>query len=371
VHPVTLSVVIPCYNEATLEDCVNGVLSIEDDTLALEVIIVDDGSTDGSLQVAEGLANRVPGIVVLRHEMNQGKGAALRTGLKAATGEFVAIQDADLEYDPADLKRLLTPLTSGDADVVIGSRFISAGLHRVLYFWHFVGNRVLTTLSNMLTDLNLTDMESGYKVFRREVVQSLHIEENRFGVEAELVAKIAQMRLRIYEMGVSYRGRTYAEGKKISMKDAWRTLYCILKYNLHKVPVAIQFLFYTFIGGVAALVNLLIFLSLRRADATMAASTLTAFFVAAAVNYYLSVKLLFRQKARWTTWTELAAFVGVVVTVAMVDLFCTRFFIGIGLADGAAKIASTGIGLVLNFTGRKYVVFPEKSNPDWKPQNIG
>jgi dolichol-phosphate mannosyltransferase len=367
VNPVTLSVVIPCYNEAALEDCVNGVLSIEDDTLALEVIIVDDGSTDGSLQVAEELANRVPGIVVLRHERNQGKGAALRTGLEAATGEFVAVQDADLEYDPADLRRLLTPLTRGEADVVIGSRFISAGFHRVLYFWHFVGNRVLTTLSNMLTDLNLTDMECGYKVFRREVVQNLHIEENRFGVEAELVAKIARMRLRIYEMGVSYRGRTYTGEKQL----AWRTLYCILKYNLHKVPVAIQFLFYTLIGGVAALVNLLIFLSMRRADAPVAASTLTAFFVAAAVNYYLSVKLLFRQKARWTTWTELAAFVGVVVTVAMVDLFCTRFFIGIGFADGAAKIASTGIGLVLNFTGRKYVVFPEKSNPDWKPQNIG
>jgi dolichol-phosphate mannosyltransferase len=370
-QPIPLSIVIPCYNDATLEDCVNGVLSVEDDTLALEVIIVDDGSTDGSLRAAEGLANRVPGIVVLRHEKNQGKGAALRTGLTAATGEFVAVQNADLEHDPADLKRLLTPLVNGDADVVIGSRFISPGFHRVAYFWHFVGNRVLTTLSNMLTDLNLTDIDGGYMVFRREIVQSIQIEENRFGVEAELVAKIAQMRLRIYEMSVSYRGRAYAEGKKIALKDGWRTLYCILKHNLHSVPVGIQFLFYTLIGGVAAIVNLLVFLSMRHAEASVSASTLTAFFVAAAVNYYLSVKLLFRHKARWTTWTELAAFLGVVTTVAMVDLVCTRFFIGIGLADGAAKIASTGIGLVLNFIGRKYVVFPEKSDRDWEPQNIG
>jgi len=363
--------VIPCYNDATLEDCVTGILSVEDDTLAIEVIIVDDGSTDDGPRAAERLANRVPGIVVLRHEKTQGKGAALRTGLTAATGEFVAVQNADLEYDPADLKRLVTPLVSGEADVIIGSRFISPGCHRVPHFWHFVGNRVLTTLSNMLTDLNLTDMESGCKAFRREVFQSIQIEENGLGVEAELVAKIAQMHLRIYEVGVSYRGRTYTEGKKVAMKDGWKTLYCILKHNLHNVPVAIQFLFYTLIGGVAAIVNLLVFLSMRHAAASVSASTLTAFCVAAAVNYYLSVKLLFRHKARWTTWTELAAFLGVVGTVAMVDLICTRFFIGMGLADGAAKIASTGIGLVLNFIGRKYVVFPEKSSRDWEPQNIG
>jgi glycosyltransferase involved in cell wall biosynthesis len=369
---ITLSVVIPCYNEEkTLEACVNGVLSIEDESLALELIVVDDGSTDGSRRLAEELARRVPGLVILRHEENQGKGAALRTGLRVATGDFVAVQDADREYDPADLKDLLAPLRSGEADVVIGSRFLSSGFHRVLYFWHFLGNRFLTTLSNMLTDLNLTDMESCYKVFRREIVQSIDIEENRFGVEAEVVAKIAQMRLRIYEMGISYRGRTYAEGKKAGVSDGWRSLYCILKYNLHKVPAAIQFLFYMLIGGAAAIVNLLMFLGLRRANLSVATSSLTAYFVAAAVNYFLSVKLLFRHKARWTTGTELAAFLAVVGIVSIVDLSCTRFLIGMGLRDGWAKIASTGIGLVLNFTGRKYVVFPERSNPDWKPQGAG
>jgi dolichol-phosphate mannosyltransferase len=369
---VTLSVVIPCYNEEkTLEECVNGVLSIQDDALAIELIVVDDGSTDGSLRLAEGLARRVPGLLIIRHEENQGKGAALRTGLKAATGDFVAVQDADREYDPADLKRLLAPLRSGEADVVIGSRFLSSGFRRVLYFWHFVGNRFLTMLSNMLTDLNLTDIESCYKVFRREIVQSIHIEEDRFGVEAEVVAKIAQMRLRIYEMGISYRGRTYAEGKKAGVADGSRSLYCVLKYNLHKVPVGIQFLFYVLIGAAAAIVNLLIFVGMRRANVSISTSSLTAFFVAAAVNYYLSIKLLFRHKARWTTVTELAAFLGVVGTVAIVDLTCTRFLIGCGLGDASSKIASTGIGLVLNFTGRKYVVFPEKSNPDWSPQDAG
>ncbi len=208
--------------------------------LELELIVVDDCWKDGSLEVGRRLAQNVPGLVLLRHEVNRGKGAALRTGIAAATGDFVAIQDADREYDPMDLKKLLKPLIAGDADVVLGSRFLSSDVHRVLYFWHSIGNLFLTTLSNMLTDLNLTDMETCYKVFRREIIQSIRLEEDRFGFEPEVVAKIAQMRLRIYEMGISYHGRTYEEGKKIGMKDGWRALYCILKYNLPKVPVARQ-----------------------------------------------------------------------------------------------------------------------------------
>ena len=247
VSKVTLSLVIPCYNEEkTLETCVDKVLAIADDALDLELIIVDDCSKDRSLAIAQRLKERVPGMVVLHHEKNQGKGAALRTGISHASGHFVAVQDADLEYDPMDLKRLLVPLRKGEADVVLGSRFLSPGYHRVLYFWHSLGNRFLTLLSNMLTDLNLTDMETCYKVFRREVIQAIEIEENRFGFEPEVVAKIAQRRLRIYEMGVSYRGRTYAEGKKIGFKDGFRALYCILKYNLHKAPWIVQFFFYTF-----------------------------------------------------------------------------------------------------------------------------
>ena len=234
---VKLSIIIPCYNEeSTLQECIDRVLAIQDETLTLELIIVDDCSNDKSLEIARGLVERSPELLLLQHEVNKGKGAALRTGIARATGDFVAIQDADLEYNPPDLKRLLIPLRDGDADVVFGSRFISTEFRRVLYFWHSVANRFLTTLSNMLTDLNLTDMETCYKVFRREVIQSIQIEENRFGFEPEVVAKIAQMRLRVYETGISYRGRTYAEGKKIGMRDGWRALYCILKYNLPKVP---------------------------------------------------------------------------------------------------------------------------------------
>jgi dolichol-phosphate mannosyltransferase len=366
---VTLSLVIPCYNEErTLETCVEKVLAIADETLDLELVIVDDCSKDASLTVARGIATRVPRVQVLHHEKNQGKGAALRTGIKHATGDFVAIQDADLEYDPMDLRKLLVPLRSGDADVVLGSRFLSSGYHRVLYFWHSMGNKFLTLLSNMLTDLNLTDMETCYKVFRREVIQGITIEENRFGFEPEVVAKIAHLRLRIYEMGVSYRGRTYAEGKKIGVKDGFRALYCILKYNLHKAPLIVQFAFYIGIGGLSAIVNLLLFLMLyRELGVTVAAPV--AFFVAAFVNYYLSIKILFRHKARWKSSLEVVVFLFVVGVVSVVDLYTTQFFITLGMNAAVAKALATAIGLVLNFAGRRFIVFPEEPSPDWGPQD--
>ena len=365
---VKLSLVIPCFNEEkTLEACVGKVIEIEDDDLELELIIVDDCSRDGSRAVAARLAERLPSLKLLHHDVNQGKGAALRTGISHATGDFVAIQDADLEYDPMDLKRLLVPLRKGEADVVLGSRFLSHGYHRVLYFWHSLGNRFLTLLSNMLTDLNLTDMETCYKVFRREVIQSIVIEENRFGFEPEVVAKIAQLRLRVYEMGISYRGRTYAEGKKIGVKDGIRALYCILKYNLHNAPWAIQFFFYIFIGGASAIVNLLLFLALLPL-LDVSAAALVAFFTAAAVNYYLSVQILFRRRARWSSATEILVFLGVVAVVSVVDLYSTRFLVTAGLHPVWAKTAATAMGLVLNFVGRRLLVFPEKPRPDWKPQ---
>ncbi len=225
-----LSVVIPIYNEiATLEELVRRVQAVDIDK---ELVLVDDGSTDGTRELLTRLEKEYDNIQVHLHEANQGKGAALRTGFKHCKGDIVIVQDADLEYDPAEYPRLIKPILDGRADVVYGSRFVGGDEHRVLYFWHMVGNRMLTLLSNMMTNLNLTDMETCYKVFRREVIQDISIEEDRFGFEPEITAKMARKRVAIYEIGISYSGRTYDEGKKIGWKDGVRALWCIAKYNL-------------------------------------------------------------------------------------------------------------------------------------------
>ncbi|HYM75134.1 MAG TPA: glycosyltransferase family 2 protein [Candidatus Dormibacteraeota bacterium] len=224
-----LSVVMPVYNEqATLRQVIERVLAVG---LDIELLCVDDGSKDRSREILAELQTQYPQIRVFLQPHNMGKGAALRRGIQEATGDYVIIQDADLEYDPKDYPRLLGPLETGQADVVYGSRFLGGGPHRVLYFWHSVGNWVLTLLSNMLTNLNMTDMETCYKVFRREVIQSIRIEEDRFGFEPEVTVKIARRHLRVYEVGISYWGRTYAEGKKIGWKDGFRALYCLAKYS--------------------------------------------------------------------------------------------------------------------------------------------
>ena len=228
-----LSVIIPCYNELkTIDNIIEAVKNSPYNNK--EIIVVDDFSTDGTRDKLKEIEKRNGIDKVIYHQFNQGKGAALRTGIKSATGDLVIIQDADLEYDPNEYVRLIEPIIQNKADVVFGSRFLGSDAHRVLYFYHRLGNGFLTLLSNVFTNLNLTDMETCYKVFRREIIQSIEIEENRFGFEPEITAKIAKLHCRIYEVGISYYGRTYEEGKKIGWRDGVRAIYCILKYNLFK-----------------------------------------------------------------------------------------------------------------------------------------
>jgi glycosyltransferase involved in cell wall biosynthesis len=228
---VKLSIVIPCYNE---KDTIQKILErVKASPLDKEIIIVDDGSTDGTREIlATQIAHQVDRIIF--HEHNQGKGAALRSGFAAVHGDIVIIQDADLEYDPAEYEQLIKPILDGKADVVYGSRFRGGQPRRVSYYWHSIGVRFLTWLSNIFTNINLSDLETGYKVFRRDIIQSITIEENRFGFEPEITAKVAKMKCRIYEVGISYSGRSYEAGKKLGWKDGFRAIWCILKYNLRR-----------------------------------------------------------------------------------------------------------------------------------------
>ena len=229
---IKVSIVIPCFNEKNnIQEIIEAV--IDSPVPNKEIIVVDDCSTDGTREI---LQKQIEPLVdkIIYHEKNKGKGAALRTGISNVTGDIVIIQDADLEYDPKEYSILLEPFIEGKADVVFGSRFMGGRPHRVLYYWHSLGNTFLTTLSNMFTNINLTDMETCYKVFRREIIQSIKIEEDRFGFDPEITAKVAKLGCRIYEVGISYSGRTYQEGKKINWKDGIHALWCILKYNLFR-----------------------------------------------------------------------------------------------------------------------------------------
>jgi len=230
-----LSVIVPCYNEEkTLRIIVEKILEADVLGLDLEVLIIDDASRDRSLEISEKLIREHDNVKLIQHQFNQGKGAAIANGIGLAKGDIFLIQDADLEYDPSEYPDLLKPILDGYADVVYGSRFSGGKSHRVLYFWHSIGNRTLTLVSNMLTGFNLTDMETCYKVFKRDIIEQLNLCEKRFGIEPEITAKISRLnpRPRVYEVGISYNGRTYSEGKKITWRDGFRAIYCILRYNL-------------------------------------------------------------------------------------------------------------------------------------------
>lgn len=361
----TLTIVIPCFNEEkTLETCINRVRDIADENLSLELIIVDDCSKDESVEIALSLADTYPEIKVLQHDTNQGKGAALRSGFKHATGDIVAIQDADLEYDPNDLKKLLVPIVENKADVVLGSRFLTSGAHRVFYFWHSMGNKFLTLLSNMYTDLNLTDMETCYKVFKREIIQDIEINENRFGFEPEIVAEIAHRRLRIYEMGISYDGRSYAEGKKIGMRDGFRAIYCILRFNGYRSPYPLQFLVYLLIGGTAACAHLFLFLLLFATGLSIVPALLLAALPALSIDYFFCISVLFRHKIKWPLFSEVVLFAIVAFGTLLIDMYCTLAFSS-GYSLFGAKILGSIIAIPLGFIGRKLLVFPERVSGDW------
>lgn len=361
-----MSVVIPCYNEEkSLEACVCRLVSIQDHSLQLEIVIVDDCSHDQSYAIATDLAQKYSQVTVLQHSRNMGKGAALRTGFQHAQGDIITVQDADLEYNPHDLPKLISPILTGQADVVLGSRYLHKNPRRVLYFWHSLMNNILTFLSNAFTDLGITDMECCYKVFRKDVLKEMELQEDGFGIEPELVARIAHMRCRVYELGVGYQPRTYSEGKKIRWVDGLRCLYCILHYNAPRAPIPIQILIYLFVGGVSALVNIFLFTVFLSCALSLPVAAAVAFFCAAGVNYYLCTRILFQHKARWNTLTEILIYLLVVCLTGLVDVLLTVFLVSIGWHGLMAKAMACLLVFLLNFCGRRFCVFPLKKLGDW------
>ena len=358
----SLTLIVPCYNEAaTLETCIDRVLQLRDHGVDLEVIIVDDCSSDGSLGVARSIEEKHAAVRVLAHEVNRGKGAALRTGFEQARGDFVGVQDADLEYDPLQYLDLLKPLLDDEADVVFGSRYLRPESRKVLYFWHSWMNKSLTFVSNMLTNLDLTDMETCYKLFRRELVQSFELKEDRFGFEPEVVAKVAQSGCRVWEVAIDYKPRSFEEGKKINWKDGVRALYCILHYSAHSAQTPVQVLLYLLIGGISAVANILIFVLAMAFGLPLLGSIVTSFALAAALNYFLCIAILFRHKARWSAPGEVVMYLVTLSVMGLFDVAVTLGLAGLGAVPVLAKVVAAGLGFIGNFAFRKYLVFPEKT----------
>ena len=366
---MTLTVVMPVFNEeATLKEIVSVVESVElpSPMEKIELIMVDDCSTDRTRKILKDYEDRH---TVIYHEKNSGKGKALQTGFRAATGDVVVVQDADLEYDPHEYGRLLKPIIEGKADVVYGSRFVGGDSHRILYYWHSLGNKSLTWLSNMMSDLNLTDMETCYKLFKRPVLERITIYENRFGIEPEITAKVAEMGrnegLRIYEVGISYHGRTYEEGKKIGFSDALRAFYCVLKYNTTGLA---KFTRYGFMGILVALSQLLAITGLvefagMRGVVGENIANIISIEISIFVGYFLHSRLtwqVWHRGKKWGRWRHLRAFIsfhGVtfVSAAARVGLFYILSLTGIVYQLNA--LIGIIVAIVLNFLGYDRLVF--------------
>ena len=361
-----LSLVIPCYNEeATLKGIVEEALCLKSSALDLELVIVDDCSKDRSRDVAEDLAHAHPEVKLCFREENQGKGAALRTGFLEATGDFVGVQDADMEYNPQDYLKMVKLLEEDRADIVLGSLYLKKDARVVLKWWHSTANRFLTLISNVFTDLDLSDMETCYKLFRRDVILEIapRLKENRFGFEPEVVSEIARaMRFRgwrIAEVAIDYRPRTFSDGKKIGWRDGIRALYCIFHYNAPSLPVPLQMGIYFGIGLVAAMVDVIVFnvLTMTFFPGEVLLPVVLSFLVAAAMNYLLCIAVLFRHKSRWQTAGELVAYGTTLVVMCALDCGITAGLMAFSLSALWAKIWSNAVGFLGNFLLRRFFVF--------------
>ena len=343
----------------TLVSCVERCLILKEHGVRLELVIVDDCSTDNSFALAEELARKYPEVTALRHEKNRGKGAALRTGFTHAHNAYVGIQDADAEYSPLDYLELLKPLLDGKADAVYGSRYLRQDTRRVLYFWHTWMNRSLTFVSNMFTNLDISDMETCYKLFRREAIQTIAplLREDRFGFEPEVTTLVARLKLRIYECAIHYEPRSYEEGKKIGWRDGVWALYCILHYGAPDAPLPMQILLYFFIGIICAVTNIALFAAFMAGGLSLFAATACAFLLAAALNYLLCLAILFRHKARWSAPGEVLAYIVTFCIMGALDYGVTAGLVAAGISPAWSKTWSAQIGFIGNFLFRKYLVF--------------
>ncbi len=359
-----LSLIIPCYNEEkTLTTAVERCLQLLSPELALEIIIVNDCSTDTSGTIAQSLQNAYPGIIhYFAHAKNQGKGAALRTGFLHATGDFVGVQDADMEYNPSDYLRMMEPLAAGLADAVYGSRYLLPDTRRVLKWWHTRMNKSLTIFSNMFTNLDITDMETCYKLFRRETIQEIapQLKENRFGFEPEVTALLARGGYRVYECAIHYNPRSVEEGKKINWKDGIRALYCIMHYSASTAPVPMQLILYFFIGAFSAICNLISFFLMRKCGIGLNTAIITAFIGSALINYLLCIAILFRHKSRWNGIGEIGAYIITLAIMGSLDWWLTKELISAGIPQGTSKTIAVIVGFFGNYILRRVLVFPEK-----------